>query len=103
MNRTILLILAFLSLSCIAEKVLVKPGDCGPLARGELGVVFSTEPCGAGQKYFVKGSAMNICPKIMNAKAISGIESNYCDNYTPRDKRECKSIKVLTITEYHND
>jgi hypothetical protein len=103
MNRAIFLIFPFLCFPCLAEEVRVKPRECGPLARGELGVVFSTEPYGQRQTYFVKGSAMDVCPKIMSAKAISGTESNYCDNYTPSDKRECKAIKVLTITEYHED
>ena len=106
MNKTLtLLALAtfLMSSSCSAEKIQLTPYDCGPLGRGELGVVFSTGPLGSGQAYFVKGSATEICPKIMEAKSISGYASNYCDNYQPQDERECKSIKVFTITEYQSE
>jgi hypothetical protein len=85
-----------------AEKVLLKPYDCGPLARGELGVVFSVGESGNGQAYFVKGNASHICPKLMSAKGVFGFESDYCENYEPVNPNECGAIKIFTIIGYQN-
>ena len=85
------------------KKIRVVVDDCGPLARGELGVVFSLAPGTLRKKYFAKGSAMDICPKLVNAKYVVGYEKSYCENYEPFDPKECEYAKVFVIKEYvHN-
>ena len=92
----------FISASCSAESHRLKPYDCGPLARADLGVVFSAGKPASRQTYFVKGKASDICPKLMLAESISGFETDYCANYEPKDKKECGVIKVFTIIEYQS-
>ncbi len=77
--------------------------DCGPLGRGELGVVFSPKPRKQGWYYFVKGNATNVCPKLMNAIRVVGYEEGYCENYKPRYSKECEYLKVFVIKEYINE
>lgn len=84
------------------EIVFLEPFDCGPLARGELGVVFSTGRGGTGQTYFAKGNPMDVCPKLMQATYVSGVEANYCDSYEPFNQNECRAIKLFTIADYHD-
>lgn len=94
------LVLCAVLLSSCSKKVTLKPFGCGPLARGELGVVFSAQPQGSYPLYFVKGEAYDLCPKIMTAESILGSVSDYCDVYEPYSPNECASIKVLTILDY---
>ena len=90
------------TLSCSANEVVqLKVYDCGPLARGELGVVFSTGEYGSGQTYFSKGKATVVCSKLVNAEKVSGYESNYCEKYKPENPHECKHIKIFEILKYH--
>ena len=91
-----------ISASCSTESIRLKPYDCGPLARDDLGVVFGAGKPASRQTYFVKGKAGDICPKLMSAESISGFETDYCANYEPKDKKECGVIKVFTITEYQS-
>ncbi|AWF81003.1 hypothetical protein BTJ40_09360 [Microbulbifer sp. A4B17] len=103
MNKAFFLLLAmFLSAPCFSEKIRLKPYDCGPLARGELGVVFSTGELGNGQTYFVNGKASDLCPQLMSEKSVSGYEPNYCANYEPVNREECGVIKIFTITRYQH-
>ncbi len=74
--------------------------DCGPLARGELGVVFSPKPRREGWYYFAKGNAMDVCPKLVGAARVVGYEERYCENYKPVHPKECGHIKVFVIKEY---
>ncbi len=86
----------------LAEEVEISVSDCGPLARGDLGVVFRADPPGKGQMYFVKGSASEICPKVISAIKVIGRESSYCE-YSQSAEPECKKIKILTILELVNE
>ena len=93
------IILTFSHLS-FAKELKVEVDDCGPLARGELGVVFSLKPHGKGKGYFAKGSAYEVCPKLTKAKYVIGYEEDYCKNHKPFDKNECGVIKVFVIQKY---
>lgn len=84
------------------ELVSVKASDCGPLARGELGVVFSADRDSGRQVYFVEGVAGHICPELMSVESVVGYESNYCDKYEPLNPNECDSIKTFTITAFNS-
>ena len=57
-----------------AEKVGIFPKDCGPLAREEYGVVFYIEDGTNRVTYFMKGTASEVCPKLLTGKLISGFE-----------------------------
>jgi hypothetical protein len=90
----------FCSVIAHAKDIKVVVDDCGPLARGELGVVFSLAPHGSGKGYFAKGKAMETCPKLVNAKYVVGYEEDYCKNYKPYHPSECGNLKVFVIKEY---
>lgn len=77
----------------------VKANDCGPLARGKLGVVFNTDKESGRQTYFVEGNAEDVCPQLMSADLVTGFESSYCNNYQRLSLNECGAIKIFTITE----
>ncbi|WP_444886880.1 hypothetical protein [Microbulbifer sp. JMSA008] len=81
-----------------SKEVEITVSNCGPLARGELGVVFRTGPQGKGQVFFVKGKAAEVCPKVIQAILVRGTESSYCD-YIKSNEPECKKIRILDITE----
>ncbi|ACV26647.1 hypothetical protein [Kangiella koreensis] len=103
MNRKVIVLLVVLLTACSIDKeIVLTPNDCGPLARGELGVVFSAQNSNGQQMYFVEGAAGDICPRLMSAGSVTGFESNYCDNYEPLSKNECDSIKVFTITSLNS-
>ena len=84
------------------ELISVKANDCGPLSRGELGVVFNADRDGRKQVYFVEGAADDICPKLMSVESVSGYESSYCDSYEPLNQNECNSIRIFTITDLNS-
>ena len=86
-----------------ANEITLAVDDCGPLARDDLGVIFSPKPRAQGWYYFAKGSAMNVCPKLINARKVVGYEENYCENHKPLDPKECDYLKVFVITEYINE
>jgi hypothetical protein len=96
-------ILLLLPVYTFAETIQLEPYDCGPLARGKLGVVFSVGKFGNGQTYFAEGDAVEICPKLMSSDSVSGYESNYCDNYEPVSENVCVTIKVFEIIDYLDD
>lgn len=98
-------ILAYLALFTIsnltnANQLKVEVDDCGPLARGELGVVFSANPHGIGESYFTKGTAKDVCPKLTSAKYIVGFLEDICKNHKPRNKQECGALKVFVVQKY---
>ena len=86
-----------------AEKIAIKAYDCGPLARGEFGVVFSTQNNGKRQTYFTKGKAHIVCPKIMNSISITGYELGLCERNKPETPNECFTIKEFVILSYQNE
>lgn len=94
------MIISLCSSMAFAQTVKVEVDDCGPLARGELGVVFRIKPHESGIGYFTKGEASEICPKLHKAKYIIGREEPYCKNYKPYHIRECEHLKVFVIEEY---
>ena len=100
----ILTCLVLLSISHLAHaaQLKVQVDDCGPLARDELGVVFSLKPYGHGKTYFSLGSAYQFCPKLTSAKYVLGYAEDLCKNYKPRNKNECGVLKVFVIQEYIN-
>ena len=90
------------SISAYAEKIDVKPLDCGPLDRGEYGVVFRAYEFPKGQTYFVKGKAGAICPKLLAGSLITGYEVKL-----PESKLFSEServvIKEFVVTSYGED
>ena len=100
MKYLVFLIGLFCSALAHAKDIKIVVDDCGPLARGELGVVFSLAPRVSGKSYFAKGKAMEICPKLVNAKYVVGFEEEYCKNHMPRHPSECGNRKVFVIKEY---
>ena len=93
----------FISVAVHAEKIAIKANDCGPLARGELGVVFHTLDNGKRQTYFAKGKAHDICPKIMNSITVTGYELGLCERNKPETPNECFTIKEFVILSYQNE
>ena len=61
-----------ISISAFAETIDIRPLDCGPLDRGEYGVVFRVRDFPKGQTYFVKGKAEKICPRLLSGRLIAG-------------------------------
>lgn len=99
-----LVILVLLFNDCaLAEDISVQVDDCGPLARGELGVVFSLKPHGSGKAYFTKGNASDLCPLLVTAQEVIGYVEGYCENYKPRVEKECSYIKVFVINEINGE
>ena len=85
-----------------AEQLRVEVDDCGPLARDELGAVFSLKPHGSGKSYFAKGSANDVCPKLTSAKYVVGFVEDLCKNHKPRNKHECGVLQVFVIQKFIN-
>ncbi|WP_445361306.1 hypothetical protein ACJJIL_04930 [Microbulbifer sp. EKSA005] len=83
-----------------AKDIEIEVDDCGPLARGELGVVFSLKPHGSGISYFAKGPAMEVCTNLTKAKRVIGYVEPYCKNFEPIHPKECDHRKVFVIKEY---
>ena len=100
--RKFIISVIFLSLidTSFASEIKVQIADCGPLARENLGVVFSLKPHGSGKAYFAKGRASEVCPKLTAAKYVIGYEEDYCDNHRPLYEKECGVKKVFVIKEY---
>ncbi|TLU61888.1 hypothetical protein FE810_13815 [Thalassotalea litorea] len=100
--RKLLVYLALFSFNAVANpnQIKVEVDDCGPLARDELGVVFSLKPHGEGKSYFADGTANELCPKLTSAKYILGYEEDLCKNYKPRNEKECGAVKVFVIQQY---
>lgn len=93
----------FYSSLASANEMTFAVDDCGPLGREDLGVIFSPKPRKQGWHYFAKGNAMEVCPKLINAKRVVGYEQDYCENYKPLHPKECGHIKVFVITGYINE
>ncbi|WP_133468926.1 hypothetical protein [Paraglaciecola marina] len=89
-----------LSAEAFTQDIEIEVDDCGPLGRGELGVVFSLKPHGSGVSYFAKGPAMEVCMNLTRAKRVIGYEEPYCKNYQPVHPQECSYIKVFVIKDY---
>ncbi|MDP5460493.1 hypothetical protein [Alishewanella sp. SMS8] len=102
--RKLLVYLALFTVSNLANanQLKVEVDDCGPLARGELGVVFSLKPHGIGKSYFTKGSANDVCPKLTSAKYVVGYIEDLCKNHKPRNNQECGVLQVFVIQKYVN-
>ncbi|WP_444903077.1 hypothetical protein ACJJIU_15135 [Microbulbifer sp. CnH-101-E] len=103
MARYLVLLILLCSASVNAIDIELVVDDCGPLARGELGVVFSPKPRKQGWYYFAKGDATDVCPKLMDAVRIVGYEEDYCKNHNPIHPKECEYLKVFIIKEYINE
>ncbi len=92
-------LLLTLSFGGKASTIGVKPIDCGPLARGEYGVVFYVLNSNGRTTYFTKGGASDVCPKLLSGKLISGYEAEL-----PRSKlftdNEKKFIKEFIVISY---
>ncbi|MDK1286383.1 hypothetical protein [Pseudoalteromonas umbrosa] len=102
-RRVTFLIITVLLPSCsFVQTVKVKPYECGPLARGNFGVVFSVIQPSNSQTYFVKGEANDVCPKLLSADCVLGVESSYCANNNSANEYECNSIKIFSIIQYQN-
>ena len=103
MKKIPLIIIALLlSTTLHAETIAIKAHDCGPLARGKLGVVFSVLSGVKKQTYFTLGNAMDLCPKIMS-NTIKGYELGLCERNKPETPSECFTIKEFVILSYHNE
>ena len=92
-------IIGFLSTSACAEKVEIRPIDCGPLDRGEYGVVFKVDRFPKGQTYFAKGKAGMICPKLLSGALIAGYEVKLPESAIFSDS-ERVVIKEFVVTGY---
>lgn len=100
MIKYLVILISLFASSVFAEEIQIEVDDCGPLRRGDLGVVFSPKPRTSGVTYFTKGSAMEVCVRLTTAKSVIGYEEPYCKNYKPVYPHECESIKVFVIKEY---
>ncbi len=98
--KYIVIILGLFCSTALAQDIEIEVDDCGPLGRGELGVVFSLKPHGSGVSYFAKGPAMEVCTKLIKAKRVIGYEEPYCKNYEPVHPKECEHIKVFVIKDF---
>ncbi len=96
-----LLVFSLFLVGCIhdSNEVTIVVDDCGPVARPELGVVFSSAPHGTGESYITAGMASQVCPKITEAKMIKGYIEDICLNYEPRHADECGTRNIFVITE----
>ncbi len=103
MTKYLVLLICLYASLVNAEDIELVVDDCGPLGRGDLGVVFSPKPRKQGWYYFAKGNAMDVCPKLVNAGRIIGYEEEYCKNYKPDHPKECEYIKVFVIKKYINE
>ena len=75
MKKILLCIVAlFFPVIAYAEIIEVEAYDCGPLDKGEYGVVFRVNNFPKGQTYVTKGQAKLVCPKLTSGKPISGYE-----------------------------
>lgn len=99
-KKVTIIICSFFCSVVYAQDIKIEVDDCGPLARGELAVVFSTKPHGSGKSYFAKGPLVEVCTKLTEAKYVIGYEEPYCENHKPFDLKECKHRKVFVIKEY---
>ena len=100
MFKKLVVLIGLFSSVAFAEDIQIEVDDCGPLARGELGVVFSLKPHGSGITYFAKGPVAEVCTKLTTAKRVIGYEEPYCKNHKPVHPQECDHIKVFVIKEY---
>lgn len=100
MSKYIAIILSLFLSSAHAKDIEIEVDDCGPLARGELEVVFSLKPHDSGIYYFAKGPVMDVCTNLTTAKRVIGYEEPYCKHYEPMHPKECDQIKVFVIKEY---
>jgi len=82
-----------------AEKISVLPIDCGPLNRGNYGVVFRVDRFPKGQTYFSRGEAVILCPKLLAGGLISGYESKLPES-EHFSESERVVIRAFNITEY---
>lgn len=93
------IIIGLCSISVYAEEIDIKPLDCGPLDRGEYGVVFRVYEFPKGRTYFVKGKAGAVCPKLLSGSIITGYEIKL-----PESKLFSEServvIKEFVVTSY---
>ena len=100
MFKYIAIVLSLFFSTAYAQDIEIEVDDCGPLGRGELGVVFSLKRHGSGILYFAKGPVMEVCTNLTKAKRVIGYEEPYCKNYEPIHPKECSHIKVFVIKEY---
>lgn len=88
-----------ISISAFAETIDIRPLDCGPLDRGEYGVVFRVQEFPKGQTYFVKGKAVELCPRLLSGSLITGYALKL-----PESKLFSEServvIKEFVVTNY---
>lgn len=104
MRKLLIFIILFSTYTLADDQLLkIEVDDCGPLARGKLGVVFSSKPHGSGKSYFTEGSAYELCPKLTSSKYVIGYEEDICTNYKPRNKQECGVVKVFVIQNHLNE
>lgn len=93
------IIIGVCSISAYAEKIDIKPLDCGPLDRGEYGVVFRVYEFPKGQTYFLKGKAGTLCPKLLSGNLIAGYEVKLPENKLFSES-ERVVIKEFVVTSY---
>src|SRR5690554_6691235 len=101
MKLTTIIFLILMSMRSLAEQIEVIPDECGPLARGKLGVIFSLAPHGSRKLYFSEGNASELCPRMVKAKSITGYEIDYCEEYEPANINECGKIKFFKIVKFN--
>lgn len=100
MIKHLAILMGFLCSAAFAQDIEVEVDDCGPLGREGLGVVFGVKPHGPAETYFAKGSALEVCPRLITARRVVGYEEPYCRNHKPVHAQECEQIKVFVIKEY---
>lgn len=98
--KYIVIVLSVFLSNAYAQEMEIEVDDCGPLGRGEFGVVFSLKPHGSGVSYFAKGPAMEVCGKLTTAKRVIGYEEPYCKNHEPMYPIECDHFMVFVIKDY---
>ena len=81
-----------------AEIIEVEAYDCGPLDKGEYGVVFRVNTFPKGQTYFTKGQAKLICPQLTSGTAISGYEIRLpeSDLFSESERVVIKEFVIIT-------
>ena len=103
MKKVIFTLFAVFALTtACGESIKLTPKDCGPLARGEYGVVFKTASANSNVTYFTKGKASDICSKLLSGNVITGYTKKLPKNSRLFTESEITNIKEFIVESYGN-
>lgn len=83
------------------EAITIQVKRCGPLAGAEdYGVIVSATAGNetARQMYIIKGSAMHVCPIVINKGTIAGVAVSGCTEAIIRNRfANCKHLQIFNV------